>query len=478
MILFITLNKDKKVDYLYREIYEQIKDIILKNNINEGDKLPSKRELAKQLGVSVNTITNAYEQLLVEGYIYAVERSGYFVERITKLSNAITTKNVHLPEDLKETETPEISKKLSLSHMDTDIKMFPFKDWFKAQQTALTKNKHHLGHITNQQGPLCVRKTLAKMINATRGVECEPEQIVISVGTQPLIEQLLTILQTNKEKPLNIAVENPGYRRLYELMEQKEVIIKPITVRENGISLEGVERSDADVVFLTPSHQFPTGVIMPISKRFELLNWSSKKSNRFIIEDDYDSEFKYQTDNIPSLQSLDNSQKVIYFGSFSKSLLMSFRISYMVLPISLLRKYRKYYSKLLPYNNVLNLFTLNEFISNGNYLQHVKRMNHYYEKKRIILIEHLESVFKNDIIINDVPAGLHFTASFKTKKTNDEVETAAIHKKLEIRTIKHFTFSPIKEIAEDTILLVIGFSSIETADIKQAVERLRSILYD
>lgn len=477
-MFFIKLDDDSNYEYLYREIYEKIKNKILKNKINEGDKLPSKRNLADQLGVSVNTITSAYEQLLVEGYIYTIERSGYFVEEIVELSQPKTSRNQLLPNDLKETVIKDNPNQLSLSHMDTDVDMFPFKEWFKSQQTALKKHQQHLGHITHQQGPLAVRQTLSKMINVTRGVDCEPEQIVISVGTQTLVEQALNVLQLASEEPLTIAVENPGYQRLYGLMEQLNAKINPISVDENGISVDEVKQSSANTVFLTPSHQFPTGAIMPISKRFDLLNWTTKKPNHYIIEDDYDSEFKYQTDNIPSLQSLDFNQKVIYMGSFSKSLLMGFRISYMVLPYPLLRIYRKHYNKLLPYNNVLSLFTLNEFILEGKYLQHIKRMNLVYEKKRNELINQLTSVFKENVTINDVPAGLHFTASFKTSKSYDEVEAAAKKHQLDVHTIRRFTFESPKREPNKEIVLVIGFSSINFDDISKAVRRLNKILYE
>lgn len=477
-MFFIDLDKNSEHEFLYREIYEKIKIKIMKNKINEGEKLPSKRRLAKQLGVSVNTITSAYEQLLVEGYIYTIERSGYYVEEITQLSQPFSKKAQLIPEDLKETLSKDEPRKLSLSHMDTDVDMFPFKEWFKAQQLALQKHQNQLGHITHQQGPLIVRQTLSKMINLTRGVDCEPEQIVISVGTQTLIKQTLYVLKLASNKQLNIAVENPGYQRLYGLMEQLDANIYPTSVDENGISIDEIKNSDVNTVFLTPSHQFPIGSIMPVYKRFDLLNWAAENPYHYIIEDDYDSEFKYQTDNIPALQSLDYNQKVIYMGSFSKSLLMGFRISYMVLPYDLLRVYRNHHHKLLPYNNTLSLFTLNEFILNGSYLQHIKRMNLIYEKKRTELITQLSSVFQDNISINDVPAGLHFTASFKTDKTYDQIEQAAPKHLLDIHTIRRFLFESKTRAENNEITLVIGFSSIRMEDIPEAVNRLKKVIYD
>lgn len=470
-MILIKIDKNNPSENLYKQIYNDIKQKILNNKFHVNDKLPSKRQLAESLRVSINTVTHAYEQLLAEGYIYSVERSGYFVEEITKFTNQLDT-TIDLPPELKESET-ESKDVLSLSHMTADISLFPFSKWLRLKRQALSYHEKELTQITHPQGPYTVRKTLAKLIALTRGVTCLPEQIVISAGTQPLIEQLMTI---QENQPI-LAVENPGYSRVYALLKRLNLDVHPINLDDEGIDVVQIEKSKANFAYVTPSHQFPTGIIMPISRRIELLNWAHKVEGRYIIEDDYDSEFKYETDSIPSLQSLDKQQRVIYIGTFSKSLFPSLRVSYMVLPIHLLKKYRENFSSLMPYNNTLTLYTLHYFIESGAYNRHIKRMNKLYETKRTILIQELEKTFGHLIKINDIPAGLHFTAVFKTDKNYDTIEQRAVEYQLEIYTLRRFLLTKIDE-NNGSIKLIIGFANITQEDIPEAVNRLYKILYD
>lgn len=465
-MMFLTVDKNREKKYIYQQIYQEIKVSILGRKLPANKKLPSKRKLAEQLNVSVNSVKNAYEQLLAEGYIYSIERSGYYVENISQFIQEEDMKKSKLPSDLKE-NIVDRDGWLSLSHMTSDISMFPFKEWLKCQQKAIENHKNELAEITHPQGPYIVRDTITRMIALSRGVICEPEQIVIGAGTQSLIRQLIAM----KEAKTVIAIEDPGYARFYSLLKRMKLDVYPIKLDDKGINMKAVVSSKANILFVTPSHQFPTGKIMPISRRIELLNWSAQSNNRFIIEDDYDSEFKYETDNIPSLQSLDRNQRVIYTGTFSKTLLPSFRISYMVLPSDMLREYRENYDDLIQGSNSLNLYTLHYFIENGEYAKHIKRMNHHYEIKRKSLIKQLQSRFKTDIHIEDVPAGLHFLAQFNTNKTYEEIEKRAKQIKLEIYSMKRFMLkSKYKE--KNKIEMVIGFANIKEANISEAVERL------
>lgn len=468
--MIILLDKDNKDAFLYQQIYKIIKQKILKRKIKSHEKLLSKRELANQLEVSVNTVTNAYEQLLAEGYIYSVERSGYFVENITKFSYQMKKPKRRIPDDLKES----VEKRedwISLSHMTADVSLFPFKKWVNCQQQAIANHKNELSEIGHPQGPYIVRETISKMITLSRGVVAEPEQIVLSAGTQPLIQQLMAI----QSKNTNVALEDPGYSRFYTLLKRMNIHVQPIQLDNKGISIKEVEGSKANLLFVTPSHQFPTGKIMPISRRIELLNWSTKLSNRFIVEDDYDSEFKYKTDNIPSLQMLDRNDRVIYMGTFSKSLLPSFRISYMVLPPKILREYRKHYADLIQYSNKIALYTLHYFIKSGAYNRHIKRMNHHYQIKRNLLIKQLSNRFQDKIIIKDIQAGVHFVCQFKTMRTYDEIEERLKQRKLEVYTMRRFMLeNKYKE--KNKIELIIGFASIKTDKIQEAVERLYHVI--
>jgi GntR family transcriptional regulator/MocR family aminotransferase len=466
--MFLLIDKQRDTNYIYQQIYEGIKDNILKGKLKANEKLPSKRSLAEQLNVSINSVSFGYEQLLAEGYIYTIERKGYFVENITEFIQQENMFKDKLPEDLKE-EPINRNGWLSLSHMSSDISFFPFKEWMKCQEKAIQSYKRELSEIVYSQGPFAVRETICRMIALTRGVHCEPEQIVIGAGTQMLVGQLMELL--NKDSV--IAVENPGYARFYQLLKKMNFAVYPVSLDDQGIKMAEIEATKANVVFVTPSHQFPTGKIMPISRRIELLNWTAKGHNRYIVEDDYDSEFKYETDNIPSLQSLDRNHRVIYMGTFSKTVLPGLRISYMVLPPDLLREYRQYYSDFMQYSNSLMLFTLHYFIESGEYARHVKRMNHQYETRRKLLIAELQRRFQDNIQIEDVPAGLHFLAHFSTEKSYQEIEERAVQVKLEIYSMRRFMLNKIN--SSNRISLVLGFANLKEGNIAEAVERLNRV---
>ncbi|WEG11124.1 PLP-dependent aminotransferase family protein [Pullulanibacillus sp. KACC 23026] len=468
-MLFLTIDHSRDT-YIYHQIYEGIKAAIFQEKLAAHEKLPSKRKLADQLKVSVNSVANAYEQLLAEGYIYTKERSGYFVEVITPFINLQPSDRKKLSLELKEVELDKEGW-LSLSHMTADSSMFPFKEWLRCEQKAVKHHKRELTEIPHRQGPYLVRQTISRMIAITRGVVCEPEQIVIGAGTQSLVQQMMG---GQKEETI-IAMENPGYSRFFNLLKGMGFNVQLVQLDAQGIDIKEVESVDADFLFVTPSHQFPTGKIMPISRRIELLNWASQSNGRYIVEDDYDSEFKYETDNIPSLQSLDLNQRVIYTGTFSKSLLPGFRISYMVLPIEILRNYRETAHDFMQSSNLLALYTLHYFIESGEYAKHIKRMNHYYESKRKQLIEILKKRFNNRIRIADIPAGLHFLADFKTDKNYEEIERRATEEKLEIYTMRRFMLNnKFKE--KKCVSMVLGFANIHEGQMEEAVERLHKII--
>jgi GntR family transcriptional regulator/MocR family aminotransferase len=468
--MFILLRKQSDTNYIYQQIYEGIKENILKGKLKANEKLPSKRALAEQLKVSINSVSFGYEQLLAEGYIYTIERKGYFVENITELIEQDPFLKPDLPDDLKE-KPSNWAGWLTLSHMSSDISFFPFKEWMKCQEKAIQSYNRELSEIAGSQGPYVVRETICRMIALTRGVNCEPEQIVIGAGTQLLVGHLMELLSGDSV----VAVENPGYARFYSLLKKMNFTVHPVSLDEQGIKMSDVESANANIVFVTPSHQFPTGRFMPISRRIELLNWAAQ-NNGYIVEDDYDSEFKYNTDNIPSLQSLDPGQRVIYMGTFSKTVLPGIRISYMVLPPDLLREYRKRYYNFMQSSNSLMLYTLHYFIENGEYARHVKRMNHHYGIRRKLLIHELQERFQDDIVIDDVAAGLHFLAHFNSKKSYQEIEGRASQLKLEIYSMRRFMLNPIN-IAENRISLVLGFANLKEENIGELVERLYCVFY-
>ncbi|GAA3717394.1 transcriptional regulator GabR [Salinicoccus jeotgali] len=467
--MLLNIGENEKKFYKYQQIYINFKNLILNRKMLPGEKLPTKRNLSKELNVSVNSVTNAYEQLLAEGYIHAIERSGYYVEDIAQYNDDM--EESEFPEDLKEEGAPRRFE-ISLSHMATDLEYFPHDKWLNAEKHVFKNYKEEISQISHPQGPYEIRETISRLISVNRGVKCKPEQIVIGSGTQSLIKQILTMDNTTK----TVGMENPGYRRMYDLFKALNLKVNPIELDDSGININKIKESDSNILFITPSHQFPTGKIMSISRRIELLNWASESNERYIIEDDYDSEFKYGTDHIPALQSLDRHDKVIYAGTFSKTLFSGLRISYIVLPPDLLRKYREMYSNWIQGSSIFNLYTLNHFINNGDYSKYVKKMNLHYEKVREKLITTLKEEFGNSIVIHDIPAGLHFYAEFKTDKTYEEIERQATCKNIELYTLRRFSIKGIEE-GQDKRALIIGFAKLRLGTVEEAVKKLKKVVF-
>ncbi|MER1999133.1 MAG: PLP-dependent aminotransferase family protein, partial [Lysinibacillus sp.] len=452
--MFIHLHRDREEKYLYQQIYEGIKQAILQRKLAMNEKLPSKRQLADDLQVSVNSVRFAYEQLLAEGYIYAVERQGYFVEDIKTFDFDESVINA-FPESLKEPQADR-SDWLSFSHMNTNSELFPFKSWTKHQLKVFDMYLPQLSELSEPQGPYVVRESIAKLIQSTRGVKCEPEQIIIHSTSQGLLEQFIFLQPTDA----TFALENPGYARYYNLLQRHNREVEIIPLDKHGIVVEALSKGQSKYCITTPSHQFPTGKIMPVSRRIELLNWALERDDRYIIEDDYDSEFKYKTDNIPSLQSFDIHQRVIYMGTFSKTLLPGMRICYMVLPPKLLRKYKKNFSVLIQPANLFALYTLHSFIDSGQYEKHVRKMNNYYEKVRIELIKKLTQRFGDKLHITNIPAGLHFLVKAETTKTYEQIELDLQKVKLELYTIRRFLIEDDSAYIQSRYL-IIGFANLK-----------------
>lgn len=451
--------------YKYQLVYDRIKEQILSGNYQPHEKLLSKRKISEQFNVSINSVIVALDQLIVEGYLYSLERKGYFVEDITRYDNDKQEWS-GLPEELK--EHPEKRSHItSFSHMTTNLKRFPYNEWAKCEQKAFYEFRDDLAHLSHQQGPYAVRQTLAKHLNFKRGVRCEPEQIIFHSSSQGLMSQLLTLFDA-----ATIALENPGYARYQTLIEQQRWHMLPVPLDEHGLDIHSVT-DDVKLLYTTPAHQFPTGVIMPISRRFELLNWVNVPQERYIIEDDYDSEYKYETAHIPSLQSLDRSRCTVYMGTFSKTLFPGIRISYMVLPPELLKRYKERFSHLLSSCNTLNLYTLHYFIKDGYYQKHVTTMAAHFDEIRRKLIAELQRVFSKKLTLVDVPAGLHFIIRYETTATYDAILTRAAQENLELFSIKRFYLAPLDD---DRCQFIIGFANLQLAEIPRAVQKLKVVL--
>jgi GntR family transcriptional regulator/MocR family aminotransferase len=356
---------------------------------------------------------------------------------------------------------------ISFSHMSADRSAFPFESWMKCEHSILKLKNHVLADDPTRfpQGIYSVRSTLSRLISLTRGVNSYPEQIVLASGTQVLIEMLQYLLPKDRV----YGMEDPGYMRVYQLLKKQRKPVYEIPLDDKGISFDGIRKLNPTVLYITPSHQFPTGIVMPISRRIQLLNWVVSEKGRYIIEDDYDSEFKYDCDTIPSLQGLDSADRVIYMGTFSKSMFPGLRISYMVLPQPLVRKFRHSCQFMMQTCNGFAQLTLQHFIDSGEYQKHIKRMRQIYKKRQSLLIEELNHRFGCRISIYGAHAGLHFMVMVDTQLPTDQIMKRARLNKLELYSLKRCYLNASHAYKKPAF--IIGFANLPVKSIKEGVDR-------
>ena len=310
---------------LYIQLYRYLKNEITCGNLKAGEKLPSLRHLSKDLSISITTAEWAYNQLLVEGYIISKPQSGYYVAQVVY-------------GNLKNNEDEPSSYDLSTytfqdSEYKHDLSCFDFLKWKKCASRVLTEYAHLLLFESDTQGEAALRFEISKYVYSSRGVRCTPEQIVVGAGTQQLTTHMCRILK--KLNITHVSTEDPGYLPVQNIFRDHGFGIAKIPVAQNGICIEKLPSNIPSAVYVNPSNQFPTGSVMPIGRRYELLEWA-KENNSYILEDDYDSELRYFGKPVPALQGLEKNSNVIYFGSFSSTLFPAIKISYMVLPEKLI----------------------------------------------------------------------------------------------------------------------------------------------
>ena len=343
---------------LYEQLYRSLAAEMRTGAISAGTRMPGKRRLAAELSVSVNTVDTAYQMLAAEGYLEARERSGFYVQEYL----ALPSRPAGGPEQPAppKPEPPVLPVRYDLSTRGVDPELFPFRTWARLQKELLYSSPQLLTH-GDAQGDPALRQALAEYLSEYRGVQCGPHQIVVGAGLEYLLGLLAPLL------PGPAAVETPGYPRALQVLQNNGVHCCCLPVDEDGLSVEALNRSDAAVCYVTPSHQFPTGVTMPAGRRAELLHWAARRpGGRYIIEDDYDSEFRFDTRPLPSLQGMAGADgPVVYLSTCSRSLAPSIRIAYMVLPEHLLPAWRK---KIRLYSGTVSRFeqqTLARFIDRG-----------------------------------------------------------------------------------------------------------------
>lgn len=454
-------------DSLYEYLYKCIKSDILSGILAPGQRLPSKRSFAKNLNISTITVENAYMQLIAEGYLYSIPKKGYFVADITQSA-------LHKRQTEKRKYTAEVKNPPYFTDFlsnSTGSRNFPFSIWAKLMREVISERSEELMENPPGAGILELREAIAGYLYQFRGMRVEPAQIIVGAGTEYLYGLLIQLLG----KDCIFAVEDPGYRKTAQIYQSHQADCRFIPMDGQGADTVFLEQSGADIMHISPNHHFPTGIVTPVSRRYELLAWAAKKSTRYIIEDDYDCEFRLLGKPIPALQSIDVMEKVIYMNTFTKSLASTIRISYMVLPLHLLTEF---YEKLGFYACTVSTFeqyTLARFIAEGYFEKHINRMRGHYRRQRDILLECIrKSAMAKSAKIMEENAGLHFLLRMDTALSDEIIVRKAAQQGIRVSCLSQYYHIP-REAAEHT--LIINYSGVEQEKVPEAVTRLSHVFF-
>ena len=492
----LTLNLEpNKPQPIYMQIYQYIKNEILLHHLTPGTKLPSKRSLATQLGISTITVEGAYGQLVSEGYIYARLKSGYFVSPVENYRQSMNffdqqqinnnnspkkntspdwERRIHPQDSQKESEmndspTDPAPHRVDLSSNSLLAENFPFSTWSRLLRHTISEKQQLLLTQSPTAGVAPLRQAIADHLRHFRGMDISPEQIVIGAGTEYLYELLIKLIGRDKI----YCVEDPGYQKLRRIYRDNGACCIALPIDQQGMSVTALNTVSCDVIHISPSHHFPTGIITPISRRYELLSWAAA-GPRYIIEDDYDTEFRLVGRPIPSLFSIDMSNKVIYMNTFSKSLASTIRISYMVLPKPLMEEFNSKLNYLSCTVSTFEQYTLAEFINQGYFERHINRMRNNYKKLRQQLLKALTIHPEHERIkILQQSSGLYFLLQIDTNLSDRDLQARLRQKGLMLQPLQHY-YQNRQAAPEHTF--VVNYSSIASTDIHQIVDALFSSL--
>ena len=464
MLTYVFDNSDTP---LYEQVYKHIKSDIISGILSPGEKLPSKRSFARNNGISTITIQNAYDQLISEGYVFTVPKKGYYVANINEMSRVPAGTSIKL--DIKVPEKPA-KFRFDLSNNKINPDNFPFSIWAKLLRETMSERSRELMEVSPTGGIYELRAAIADYLKSFRGMLVDPDQIVIGAGTEYLYGLLIQILGKNKK----YCIENPGYKKLAQIYKQYHIECGFADIDDSGISVDSLHKSGADIAHISPNHHFPTGITMPANRRYEVLAWANEEAGRYIIEDDYDSEFRANGKPLPTLFSIDACEKVIYMNTFSKSLTPTIRISYMILPVHLANIF---YSRLSFYSCTVSNFeqyTLASFIDRGYFEKHINRMRLYYIRQRKRLISCIENSSLRDkceIIENE--SGLHFLLRLRTDIPDEVLKEKMKESGIKIQSLSEFYLSD--EGAKEHYF-IINYSNIDLNKFTQVSEIICSLI--
>ncbi len=465
MLTFI-LNPDHEIP-LYQQLYSFIRKEIETGRLQRGEKLTSKRKLAAHLKISQNTVATAYEQLAAEGYIISKPKSGYYVAVLEDMLPDIPEPS---PEEAVVHAAQKPAREQWLYDFKTntvDANFFPFPTWAKISREILHNRSRNLLRAVDPRGYYPLRKAIADYVHQYRGVNCTPEQIIIGAGSEYLLGLAVQLLGRKSR----YAVENPNYNKVYKVIKSNGADVSLMSLDDDGVSVESLKHSGAEILHLTPSHQFPLGIVMPVGRRMALLKWALESPDRYILEDDYDSEFRFSGRPIPALQGLDTADKVIYFNTFTRSLAPSMRISYMILPERLLHSYCEdfsFYSSTVPR---FEQHTLHQFMEGGHFERHLSRMRKIYKVRRNKMLACIRCLPMADKIeISGENAGLHLLLKFEPPYTEKALVEHAKAAGIRVYGLSEYYIEPEARMPRNVI--VMGYASFTEEEIETAVSLL------
>ena len=439
---------------LYEALYRHLREDILTGKLAPGEKLPSKRALAQNLEVSKITVETAYNQLLSEGYLYAREKVGYFVEQVERRPREVSS----------EPAAPAQSSPTWLLDLtENGTEGFPFSVWMKLQREVMLDYGQTLLRPLPNRGIPELRRAIARHLGQFRGMRVDPENIILGAGTDFLYNLLIQLLGREKI----YAVEEPGYGKIRKIYAAGGVRCVSAYLDSLGVIPESLER--AQVLHCSPSHHYPTGLVTPVNRRLELLDWAG--TDKWIIEDDYDSEFRFDAHPVPAMQALDGRGRVIYMNTFTKTLAPSIRISYMVLPGELMRVFQKrlgFYSCTVP---SFEQYTLARFLDRGYFEKHINRMRKSYKSRRNTVISLLrQCAFSEKLTILEQDAGLHFLLRVDTPLSDGELTARLAQAGIRVRALSEF----YQEGTAQRGYLVVNYSGIQEEDLRKALKAIEN----
>ena len=458
---------DKRSKPYYLQLYSYIKGAIMSGEMTEDEKLPSLRSLANSTGLSITTIEQSYNQLLVEGYIYSKPQSGYYVSRV------LTHKTQTVPEinDILHQEVSTLEDVIDQTSptMQYDPDCFDFNKWKKCMNRILTYFSPALLFEGNPQGEEGLRTEISKYLYMSRGVACSPDQIIIGAGTQQITNHLATLLR--RQGVEHVALEDPGYLPVRNTFRDRGFAITSVDVEENGLVIEKLPANIRVAAYVSPSNHAFTGSVMPIGRRYELLEWA-ENNDSFIIEDDYDSELRYFGKPIPALRSLENSDRVIYLSSFSSTLFAAVKISYMVLPTSIARDFSSIAGDYSQTCSKLEQLTLAMFMETGNYQTHIKKIRKLYSQKLTAVVDAFAKEAPGFVDVINTSSGINLILQIYSQKPARQLKKDADELGIPVIFYGNRTDKGSSGRSKGAASLILYYNQIPLADISDAVKHL------